>query len=125
MPYPVFYKLTFQDTSNFYKLPIETIHRGVWEKEYTFDEKRCLPMLDCTQDNIISKKVFRFFDTPPYREVRDEEEEYNSIMSRHYIVLSDDCHNIESVYYDNKLLNSVEEDDIDVDTCLLITTLIK
>jgi hypothetical protein len=80
-------------------------------------------MLDCTQDNIISKKVFRFFDTPPYRELRDEEEEYNSIMSRQYIVLSDDCHHIESVYYDNKLLNSVEPDDVDMR--LLITILIK
>jgi len=108
-------------------IPIETKYRGTWGKEFLFDEKRCLPMLDCTQDNILSKKMFRFFDTPPYRALRDEEEEYNCIMSRHYIVLSDDCHHIESIYYDNKELHAIDRRNIEVnvDNCLLISTMIK
>jgi len=127
----VYHKITFKYDDYmkelFFLIPIETNHHGIWEKEFVFDDNNCLPMLDCTQDNIISKKMFRFFDTPPYREIRDEEEEYNCIMSRHYIVLSDDCHHIESIYYDNKQLHAIDQLNIDVnvDNCLLISTMIK
>ena len=121
----VFYKLNMNnDIDYFYEIPCATNFSGLWEKHYSVNEKYCTPMLDCTDENIVEKILFRFYDNPPYQETKEQEEEYNNLLSIITILFHSDMSKIEEVCCKGSRMNVINESDLPSDNKLIISTIL-
>lgn len=120
----VFYKLTLNNSPTFYELPCKTDFVGLWEKNYCINEKYCNSMMDCTEENIVEQKLFKFYDNPPYKETKEQEEEYNKILSMISIVYNKELTTMREVNYNYSPLNIINETEIPSDNKLIISSVI-
>ena len=102
----VFLRLTSSNQlPTYYKLPYVSKFDGIIEKNITLNKEHCHVLLDCIQDNIIDKLIFKFYDNPPYQKTKELEEEFNNIVSKIMIVYNKELTSMEEIKYENKKLN--------------------
>ena len=107
----VFYKLTLKnDTTFLYELPYKSNFTGLWEKHYTLDISHCKVVLDLLNEEIVEKLYFMFYDNPPYQDTKEEEEEYNNILSTVKLLYNKELTEFEDTIYDKTLLENVVDD---------------
>lgn len=124
----VFYKVNTKNEIDYlYEIPCTTRFSGMWEKHYSLTEKNCTPMLDCTTDKIVEKILFRFYDNPPYQETKEQEEEYNKILSSVKIIFDNSLQSIEEVHFNNRPITTINEEEfkkLTQDKCLIISSVL-
>lgn len=102
----VFLRLTSSNHSpSYYEIPYVSNFDGIIEKKFHLSKEHCHVFLDCIQDNIIDKYIFKFYDSPPYQETKELEEEFNNILSKITIVFNKELTSMEEIKYENKHLN--------------------
>ena len=121
---PIFYKLTWNNHITYYALPAKSDFSGTWEKHYSLDEKYCTPMLDCTVEKMTEKNIFRFYDNPPYQETKEQEEEYNAILSNMTILFNKDLSKLEETSYLHVPMEPLNNDSLPEKYLLISTILI-
>jgi hypothetical protein len=103
---PVFLRLVSPNLlPTYYEIPYVSNFDGIIEKKFHLSKEHCHVFLDCIQDNIIDKYIFKFYDIPPYQESKELEEEFNNILSKIMIVYNKELTSMEEIKYDNKHLN--------------------